>query len=486
MSVTSIPSSVSDLEAALAAATAARSAVGAASDEDRARWLDAIAEGLTAAADELVPVAHRESHLPIPRLQGEVVRTAFQASLFARRLRERTLFDVRVDHADPAWPMGARPDIRLGVRPIGVVLVFAASNFPFAFSVAGGDSVSAIAAGCPVVVKAHEGHPELSRMVAGIVVEAMRSAGAPDGAFALVEGKEAGAAAVVDPRVSAVGFTGSVHGGRALFDLAVGRPDPIPFHGELGSTNPVVVTPAAWATRSAEVATGFAGSFTLGTGQFCTKPGILFVPDSAAFVDAVAAAVDTPVGPMLGDRIRDGFESAVGALSDEDGVRLLWQGEPNDESVRPMLLGTTIDDVIARPELLEQECFGPAALVVEYDGIDRVVEALGGVHGSLTGTVQAGSDDDPDAPAVVAALADRVGRVIWNGWPTGVTVTDAQQHGGPWPATTAPNGTSVGMAAAARWARPVAYQGVPDAVLPVLLRDGETVPGRRVDGTPQA
>ncbi|WP_228123240.1 aldehyde dehydrogenase family protein [Streptomyces olivaceus] len=254
---------------------------------ERARLLTAVADALDAAAGTLVPVAHRESHLPEARLTGELARTTFQCRLFAERLASGALDDVRVDHADPDWPMGARPDIRRTTVPLGPVLVFAASNFPFAFSVAGGDTVSALAAGCPVVVKAHPGHPELSRLTASVASAALDDAGAPAHLLQLIEGEREGADAVQDHRVKAVGFTGSTRGGRYLFQLAADRPDPIPFYGELGSTNPVVVTPAGWAERGTDIATGFAASFTLGSGQFCTQPGVVFVPDVDAFVGAL-------------------------------------------------------------------------------------------------------------------------------------------------------------------------------------------------------
>ncbi|MCE3550295.1 aldehyde dehydrogenase (NADP(+)) [Pseudonocardia sp. RS11V-5] len=455
------------LENALAGAAAVARAYGRTTPADRAAMLRAAADALDAAAAELVPLAMAESHLAEARLTGELARTTFQARLFADRLEQGMLHEVRVDHADPDWPMGARPDIRRTQVPIGPVLVFAASNFPFAFSVFGGDTVSALAAGCPVVVKAHPGHPELSRRTAAVVAPYL-----PDGVFALIEGEEAGRAAVQDPRVKAVGFTGSTRGGRALFDLAAARPEPIPFYGELGSTNPVVVTPAGWAARAEEIATGFAGSVTLGSGQFCTKPGIVLVPDAEAFLSAVP---ELTVGPMLNERIEDGFCAAAGEMA---AAVTVARGEVGGG---PVLFRSTAAEVLKQPELLELEVFGPAALVLEYADVPEALQVLDAVGGQLTGTVQ-GTDSDPDAPELVARLVEHAGRVLWNQWPTGVTVSDAQQHGGPYPATTAPTTTSVGTAAAARFLRPVAFQNVPEAALPAELREGAPGP-RRVDGT---
>ena len=282
----------------------------------------------------------------------------------------------------------------------------------------------------------------------------------PDGVVALIEGEAEGAAAVQDPRIKAVGFTGSTAGGRALFDLASRRPDPIPFYGELGSTNPVVVTPAGWAARSAEIATGFAGSVTLGAGQFCTNPGVVLVPDADAFLEAVP---DLSAHAMLNERIESGYRKSAAELAAAVDVA---RGELDGG---PILFRAAAAEILARPELLELEVFGPAALIVEYTDVPEVLRLLDALEGQLTGTVQ-GAPEDPDAGEVLARLAEHVGRVIWNEWPTGVTVSDAQQHGGPYPASTAPLTTSVGTAAAARWLRPVAFQNIPEQHLPTELR----------------
>ncbi|WP_406143353.1 aldehyde dehydrogenase (NADP(+)) [Streptomyces sp. NBC_01012] len=452
------------LDRARAAADEARTATPA----ERARWLSAVADAIDAAADTLLPVAQRESHLPDTRLSGELRRTTFQCRLFADRLSTGALDDIHIDHADPDWPMGARPDIRRTTVPLGPVLVFAASNFPFAFSVVGGDTASALAAGCSVVVKAHPGHPELSRLTAVTARTALGDAGAPPDLLQLVEGEQAGADAVQDRRIKAVGFTGSTRGGRHLYDLAAARPDPIPFYGELGSTNPVVVTPAGWAERPEEIATGFAQSCTMGSGQFCTQPGVIFVPDADQFL---AALPPVTAGPMLNERISTGYAQTLQELSARDGVEIA-QRTPGGEG-RPdvVILRTTAEAVRSDPSLITTEVFGPASLVVGYRSPDEIDAALAGLEGTLTGTVQAGRTDDEDGLRMLGLLARYAGRVIWNQWPTGVTVSDAQQHGGPWPASTAPTTTSVGTAAVRRFRRPVAFQNVPVAALPPELRD---------------
>ena len=396
--------------------------------------------------------------------------------LLADRAGRGDYLDARIDHADPDWPMGARPDIRRMKVPLGVVLVFAASNFPFAFSVAGGDTASALAAGCPVVVKANPGHLELSRATAAVVTAALAAAGAPEGTFALIESDEDGRTAILDPRVAAVGFTGSTRVGRMLYDLASARPVPIPFYGELGSTNPSVVTPAAAAERTAEIAAGFVGSFTLGAGQFCTKPGWLLVPAGSGLPAEIARLVaEAPAQPMLNERISAGFGAAVSDLARTDGFTVLAGSLPADTDAgleeRPVLLSAPIASLLADPELIDREVFGPAATVVTYEHIDEPAALARLLPGQLTASVHAAGAADPDAAPLVAALAAHAGRVLWNQWPTGVTVSDAQQHGGPYPATTAPGTTSVGTAAIERWLRPVAYQNTPADVLPYPLRD---------------
>ncbi len=457
------------IETQLARADEIRRAVATSPVAHRADWLDSLADALDQHADELVPLAHEETSLGTePRLAGELRRTTFQARLFAHGLRDGSLVPRQVDLADESWGMGPRPDLRRTVQGIGPVLVFAASNFPFAFSVCGGDTVSAIAAGCPVTVKAHPGHPRLSRRTADIASAALTAAGAPEGLLQLIEGTEESLDALRDPRILAAAFTGSTRGGRALAQVAADRPDPIPFYGELGSVNPVVVTPAAAEARLQDVRDGWVASLTLGVGQFCTNPGLLLVPDAEAFVEGIQ--LPTPA-PMLNERIEEGYRTGLEHVSDVDGVRVAITGSTSERGITPSVLVADRDTVLGSPELLGEEIFGPAGLVVGYGDADGLAALVDALPGQLTCTVQTATDDDEVAAAVLPALAERAGRVVWNEWPTGVSVTAAQQHGGPWPATTAPTTTSVGTAAISRFQRPVAYQNVPQALLPENLRD---------------
>jgi NADP-dependent aldehyde dehydrogenase len=331
-----------------AAAGAARALVGS-RPADRAGWLEHLATRLDAAADELVPLAAQETHLGVDRLQGELRRTTFQLRLFAEILRDGSFLQATIDHADAAWPMGPRPDLRRMLRPIGPVAVYAASNFPFAFSVAGGDAASALAAGCPMLLKANPSHPELSAATGVHVSDALGEAGAPDGIFAVVMGFEMGIALVKDARIRAASFTGSLRGGRALFDLAVSRPEPIPFYGELGSVNPAFVTPDAGAERADEVAAGFVGSMSLGNGQFCTKPGLLFVPAGSPLEDRVAAlAGERPAAPMLSEHIRSGYSEALKRLAERPDVRVIAGKVSPEADPAPTILATTVSDLFGR------------------------------------------------------------------------------------------------------------------------------------------
>ena len=468
-----------------AAAEAARGLVGS-RPSDRAAWLVHVADRLDAAADDLVPLAAQETHLGVDRLQGELKRTTFQLGLFAEILREGSFLQATIDHADPAWPMGPRPDLRRMLRPIGPVAVYAASNFPFAFSVAGGDTASALAAGCPVLLKANPSHPELSAATGAHVSDALAEAGAPEGIFAVVMGFETGIALVKDARIRAASFTGSLRGGRALFDLAVARPEPIPFYGELGSVNPAFVMPDAGAQLADDVAAGFVGSMSLGNGQFCTKPGLLFVPAGLGLEDRIAAlAGERPPAPMLSEHIRTGFSEALGRLAKRPGVRLIAGTAPPETDPAPTILATTVSDLLADSEAMTQECFGPAALVVSYASEEELLAAARVFDGQLTATIHS-AGQEPVTSALLDVLTERVGRVVWNGWPTGVSVTYAQHHGGPYPATTSVQTTSVGTAAIDRFLRPVTYQDAPQDVLPAALREDNPwrLP-RRVDGVLQ-
>ncbi|NRQ39005.1 aldehyde dehydrogenase (NADP(+)) [Nonomuraea sp. NN258] len=453
-------------------AAAAGAAWRATPAAERALALEAVADALAARADDLWVTADRETALGEVRLRGEIARTAGQFRLFAQVIRDGGYLEAIIDHADPA-ATPPRPDVRRMKRPLpGVVAVFAASNFPFAFSVAGGDTASALAAGCPVVVKAHPGHPQTSAQVAGIVRGALPY---PD-LLGLVQGMQAGVDLVTHPSVVAAGFTGSVAGGKAIKKLIDERETPIPFYGELGSVNPVVVLPSA---PKAEVAAGFAGSLTLGVGQFCTNPGLMFVPEDDELRKALAAAVEgTAGGPMLGERIRDGY---LGGLDRLGELTLLAEGRPGEGAwaVTPKVFTTDLDTFAAGLPRIAEECFGPASLVVTYRDVADLAAVLGRLEGSLTATVH-GTDPD-EAGEIADVLAVKAGRLIWNGWPTGVAVCWAMHHGGPWPASTSAF-TSVGATAIDRWVAPTAYQDWPAALLPDELKDDNplSIP-RRVD-----
>jgi len=373
------------------------------------------------------------------------------------------------------------------LEPLGPVLVFAASNFPFAFSVLGGDTASALATGSPVVVKAHGSHPGLSAEVGRLAARVVAESGLPPGTFAVIFGVDIGSSALQDPRIKACGFTGSTTGGRALFDLAVARPDPIPFYGELGSINPTVVTPDAVAARGAEIVAGYVGSFTLGGGQFCTKPGLLFLPRGHGLEARLAEAVGAlAAAPLLDARIRDRFVAGTDDLGSHSGVRTVAAGDDPAGSgawAAPRLFLTGTPAVLADPATLTEEHFGPASLIVEYDDLDGLLAALSSIEGSLTATLQAQDDDTFALDAVLTVLRQRAGRVIYNGWPTGVAVAWAMQHGGPWPSTTSAGHTSVGATSIRRWLRPVCYQSLPQTLLPPALRDANPwhLP-RRLDG----
>jgi acyl-CoA reductase-like NAD-dependent aldehyde dehydrogenase len=461
-------------EQASAQIAAAHAAYGQARDLDpkgRGVWLEAIAAALESHADELVALGQQETHLDEGRLRFELRRSVFQLRLFKDETVRGEHLGATIDHSDPSWGMGPRPDIRRVNVPLGVVAVFGASNFPFAFSVMGGDSASALAAGCAVVHKIHEGHLQLALRTGAIVMEALEGAGAPAGLFSTVVGRDAAGVLIDHPLVKAVGFTGSTAGGRALFDRASRRPAPIPFYGELGSINPVFVTEKAWAARGEEILAGYAASFTMGMGQFCTKPGLLFAP--VADAEHAAGLLQRELeakhsAPLLSPKLREGFDGALQAVRSAPGVTVMVAGDES-EAPRPTVLMTTAEAVKERPELLEQEMFGPATLVVQYAPDTDLTELAALMEGQLTATVHA--EPDEDLGALLAVLRERSGRLVFNAWPTGVTVTYAQNHGGPYPATTAAGTTSVGTAAIGRFMRPVAYDSFPASQLPAPLQD---------------
>ena len=445
----------------------------------RAGLLRAMAAALVAARARIVPLADGETALGEPRLNGELTRTCFQLDHFAEVLGEGSYLEATIDHAGPT-PMGPRPDLRRMLVPLGPVAVFGASNFPLAFSVPGGDTASALAAGCPVVLKAHPSHPATSRLCFELMSEAVREARAREGTLGLVHGVRAGTDLVGHPAIRAVGFTGSYRGGRALLDVANARPEPIPFYAEMGSLNPLVVTPPAAAERAAEIAEGYTGSFTLGAGQFCTKPGLIFVPAGEAgerLRAELTRRVDALGGTtLLNSGIAAAFGDGVGRWRGTPGVRVLAEGEG---PLAPVLVA------VAAPDLsgpLLEECFGPAAVAVEYAGEEELLAALAALPGNLTATVHAGAEETALPARLATALRDKAGRLVWNGYPTGVAVAYAQHHGGPYPAAANSLHTSVGATAIRRFLRPVTWQDAPEAVLPPELREaGPGIP-RRVDG----
>ena len=449
----------------------------------RAAALTAAAEALDEAAPDLIPIAQRETHLAGVRLQSELKRTTFQLRLFAEVLAEGSYLDARIDPADAQWPMGApRPDLRRVFMPLGPVVVFAASNFPFAFSTAGGDTASALAAGCSVVLKVHSGHPELSQATSRVITSALAAAGAPSGLFSLVFGTDAGTRALADARIKAGAFTGSISAGRTLLDLANSRPEPIPFFAEMGSVNPVFVTRSAAANRGEEIAQGFVSSVASSAGQLCTKPGVLLVPEESAILAHLSSQTLPTPGPLLNERILSGFTESLKQMRAHPGVKVVAEtaGTP-DQLPTSALLATTVEDLLEDPETLLSECFGPASLVVTYQDEAQLPAVARVLEGQLTATIHGETDDD--VQDLVRLLAKRAGRLLWNQWPTGVSVTYAQQHGGPYPATSASHSTSVGTAAITRFLRPVAYQGFPQNLLPEALRDENPLNApRRING----
>lgn len=484
--------SSAELDRICRAAAAAAPELAAMPPSQRARLLRAVADALGAHAEEVVALADAETALGTGRLTGELTRTRRQLEMFADVLLEGSFLEVVIDPPDPDAQPAPRPDLRRMLLPMGPVAVYAASNFPLAFSIAGGDTASALAAGCPVVVKAHPGHPGLSIRCGQIVTAALTSAGAPEGTFAVVHGLAAGQELVQHPAITAAGFTGSLAGGRALFDLAAARPDPIPFYGEMGALNPVVITPGALAARADEIVSGFVGSYLLGTGQFCTKPGLVFLPAGHGLEARLAEAVArSGTGPLLNARIRDGYVRTSAALAEVPGVRSLLDDQPAPAGpgwlAAPKLLAVSVSGLAAHAEELLQECFGPTALLVEYASAAELLAGLDVVPGSLTGTLHADVDAETElVTPLLERLTAKAGRVIVGGWPTGVAVTWAMHHGGPWPATTNAAHTSVGVTAIRRFQRPVVYQNTPQHLLPPALRDDNPwrLP-RRVNGVLQ-
>jgi alpha-ketoglutaric semialdehyde dehydrogenase len=444
--------------------------------EQRARLLRAIASEVERLGDALIRRAHEETALPIPRLEGERQRTVNQLRLFADCVDDGSWVEARIDTGDPSRTPTPKPDLRRMLVPLGPVAVFGASNFPLAFSVAGGDTASALAAGCPVVCKAHPAHPGTAELTARAIARATQEADAPVGTFSLLQGwsHDLGRAIVCHPSVRAVAFTGSHRGGRALYDAAADRPDPIPVYAEMGSVNPVFLLPTALEERAEAIAEGLAQSITLGVGQFCTNPGVILAVSGPAldrFREALAARIRTAaVGVMLYGRLGEAYAEGLDRARAR-GAELIAAATPNRATeVCPTLLATDVRRFAAEAGLRE-ELFGPASLLVtgrDVADLERAAEAL---EGQLTAAIHATEEELRAHPRLVTLLRRKAGRLIFNGFPTGVEVGHAMQHGGPYPAATDSRSTSVGTAAITRFARPVCYQDFPDAPLPPALRN---------------
>ncbi len=436
-----------------------------------AAFLDRVAGEIEKLGDQLIETADTETGLGRARLQGELGRTTGQLRKFGALLREGSYVEAIIDTA--------RPDIRRMLFPIGPVAVFSASNFPFAFSVAGGDTASAFAAGCPVIVKAHPNHPATSELFAHAINRAITASGFPPGFFSLLQGDQidVGQTLVKHPGITAVAFTGSLRGGRALFDTAAQRPTPIPVYAEMGSINPVIVLPGALSERGQQIADGFVQSVTLGAGQFCTNPGLLFLvdgPEAEAFVAAVTARMaEAAPGVLLYAGIEQNLARAVEHTLSQPAVERLTGGhvvEGPAYCYANTVMQTTAAAFRANPDL-QQEHFGPVTLIVRCKSHAELLDTLDALHGNLAAAVHASTHELETAAPLFDRLREKAGRLIWNGFPTGVEVVHAMQHGGPYPATTAPATTSVGMMAIKRFLRPVAFQDLPDALLPDALKD---------------
>lgn len=473
-----------DVDAALLEADKASGAFRKTSPEERAVLLERIAAEILEIGDALLERAHAESGLPIDRLTGERGRTVGQLRQFATVLREGSWCDARIDTALPERQPLSRPDLRRVLLPLGPVVVFGASNFPLAFSVAGGDTASALASGCPVVAKGHPAHPGTGELVAAAIVRAVAVCGLPSGVFSLLQGAghALGAALVKHPLTKAVGFTGSQRGGRALLDAASRRPEPIPVFAEMSSLNPVFIFAGALEGRGGQIAEGLKASITMGVGQFCTKPGLVFAIEGSAY-EAFLSTLEKNVaaaglGTMLHAGIAKAYEAGVESAAKVEGVTVLARGGgsegPSGTQGRPAILTTDAATYLTHP-VLREEIFGPATLVVSVKNIAEMLDVASSLDGQLTATVHGDAADLAEAEPLFSILERKAGRLLVNGFPTGVEVSPAMQHGGPYPATTDSRFTSVGTAAIQRWVRPVCFQNFPEAALPVELQNANAL-----------
>jgi alpha-ketoglutaric semialdehyde dehydrogenase len=486
------PATTDELETAVGLAHEAFSSYSHLSGKQKGVFLRKIAGRIESISSEVIERAELETALPKGRLQAETARTCGQLRLFAQIVEEGSWATARIDRAAPDRRPNPRPDIRSMLHPLGPVAVFGASNFPLAFSVAGGDTASALAAGNPVIVKAHPAHPGTSELVARAIRESVRDCKLPEGVFSLLfdGGTHVGATLVQHPRVKAVGFTGSRAAGRALMELVSSRPEPIPFFGEMSSTNPVFILPGALRDRGETVATGLHSSFTLGAGQFCTKPGVVFVPNGTD-ADAFAARLQQLVLQQPGEfnlltaGIATAYGSAIAHRKSDAAVKFAAEAPP--ATARGCSVPAALFETDARTFLhntnLAHEIFGPTTLLVRHTGRDEILEIARNLEGQLTATIHGTEEDLLEFAELVAILENKVGRLVFNGFPTGVEVCHAIVHGGPYPATSDGRSTSVGSQAILRFARPVCYQGFPDEALPAELKDSNPLGiWRIVDG----
>ncbi|SMX46075.1 aldehyde dehydrogenase (NADP(+)) [Actibacterium lipolyticum] len=441
---------------------------------DRAAFLNAIADEIDARGDAITQIGTQETGLPEARLIGERGRTVGQLRLFAQHILQGDYLDRRHDAALPDRAPLPRPELHMMQRPVGPVAVFGASNFPLAFSTAGGDTASALAAGCPVVVKGHSAHPGTGEIVAEAIHAAIQKCGLHAGVFSLIQGgkRDVGQALVQHPLIKAVGFTGSLGGGRALFDLCAQRPEPIPFFGELGSVNPMFLMPAAMKARASSIAIGWAGSLTMGAGQFCTNPGISVVldgPQAQEYIDTAAKALgETGAQVMLTDGIAAAYRQGRDRIAASAGVRSVLTTTCDLRNATPYLFVTTGADWLANAALGE-EVFGPLGMVVIVKDMDEMRTVACALEGQLTCTLHMDEADTSDARSLLPILERKAGRILANGFPTGVEVSDTMVHGGPYPASTNFGATSVGTMAIRRFLRPVCYQNLPTGILPIDL-----------------
>lgn len=465
-----------DLQKAVTLATTAFPTYSTTSPETRAKFLRTIADKIDALGDEITPRMMSESALPEGRCNGERGRTIGQLRMFADLIEEGSWVDARIETALPDRAPIPKPDLRSMLRPLGPVAVFCASNFPLAFSVAGGDTASALAAGCPVIVRAHSAHAGTAELVASAIQAAVAECEMPAGSFSMIfdAGIDLGTALVKNPGIKAVGFTGSRAGGRALMDAAAARPEPIPVFAEMSSVNPIFIMPGAMAERAEAIAAGLVGSVTMGAGQFCTCPGLVFAGASETFDTALKSGFsEAAPATMLHAGIQKNFTSGLSNLKGQSNVTTLGEGTTSENQATPTVLKSTASDFLNNPAL-QDEIFGPSTLIIECESGSDMLAAAASLEGQLTATIHGTEQDLQRAAGLIQILEQKAGRLVINSFPTGVEVNSSMVHGGPYPATSDGASTSVGTGAILRYTRPVSFQGFPDSALPAELQNGNS------------